>query len=91
VYVEADAAGGYLKMSEGDLLIVVLLEGGQLLLDALALDLVLEVLVLLHRHCQLVQTIEVPNRHNQSIYHYYIPSYSFKYLHQLSPSKMTGF
>lgn len=37
----------------------VVFEGGQFLLDALALDFVLEVLVLLHRHRQLVQAIEV--------------------------------
>lgn len=50
-------------MPEGDAFTVVFLEGGQLFLNPLALDLVLEVFVLLDRQGQFVQGIEVAHCH----------------------------
>lgn len=63
-YVEANATLRYFKILEGEPLIAVVLEIGQLLLYALALDLMLEELMMLNSHCQLVQTHKI---HQHSI------------------------
>ena len=63
---------------------MVFLEGSQLFLDALALDLVLKVFVLFHGQHQFVQAGEVTHCHHSSLY-YIIISNSFA-LHPGKPS-----
>jgi hypothetical protein len=64
-YIEAYPAVRYLKMFESDLIVVVVLEGGQLFLDAFSFYFMLKVFVLLDCLCQLVHGIEI-----FSLWHY---------------------